>query len=156
MRFQRHSNKPNGFPMNLIKNFEVKKSPCRNKECKKEVYLTNSLNRFCSVSCKVKVLGVKKVQQTANKVGKTGIKKVSDKRAIQNKEYSKLRLKFLKENPMCEIYPYLKSTEVHHTYSGSNRNRYYLEVSTWMAVSREGHNFIHNNVSISKQKGYLK
>lgn len=135
--------------------YSPKKVKCGNPECEKEFYKFTSFDRFCPYH-RYEVRKKNIMQQTANKRAIKPIKQISDKRAIQLKEYSKLRKKFLKENPKCAVYPYLKAVEIHHTYPGSNRNRYFLEVSTWMAVSREGHNFIHNNVSLSKSKGYLK
>jgi hypothetical protein len=36
------------------------------------------------------------------------------------------------------------STEIHHTYCGKDRANY-LDESTWIAVSRDGHNWIHDN-----------
>lgn len=134
---------------------EIKKVKCGNPNCEKEFYKFTSFDRFCPYH-RYEVRKKNIMQQTPNKRAIKPIKQISDKRAIQLKEYSKLRKKFLKENPKCEIYPYLKSVEVHHRFPGANRNRYFLEVSTWMAVSREGHNFIHNNVSLSKERGYLK
>lgn len=77
----------------------------------------------------------------------------SDKRKQQEKEYSKLRLAYLTLNKQCAVYPHLAATEVHHI---KGRNRFYLDVSTWLAVSREGHEFIHNNVAIAREKGWLE
>lgn len=149
------------IPIRELKH-EIKKVKCGNPTCERMIMLFNSLNPYCSAGCKVShqrakgTFKYKKVSETANKRAIKPIKQISDKRAIQLKEYSKLRKQFLKENPKCAVYPYLKAVEIHHTYPGSNRNRYFLEVSTWMAVSREGHNFIHSNVSLSKERGYLK
>lgn len=107
------------------------------------------------------------------------IKPVSAKRAKLNKIYSALRKKFLEDNPLCEhwicelyhstpeeIRPISsifqdnpagvkhipKSTDVHHR---KGRGKYLLDVSTWMAVSREGHQWIHANPKESYEKGYM-
>ncbi len=44
------------------------------------------------------------------------------------------------------------STEVHHK---KGRGKYLLDTSTWMAVSADGHRYIHKNVKESYSKGYL-
>jgi hypothetical protein len=44
------------------------------------------------------------------------------------------------------------STEIHHTYCGKDEAKYYLDESTWIAVSRDGHNWIHDNPKGSKRK----
>lgn len=140
------------------------KHKCKFENCDREFIKFRSTDRFCNFhSTAIKLskrqeASVKRAKRSekGRKVGKTAIKKVSDKRAIQLREYSKLRKQFLKDNPNCAVYPYLKATEIHHKFSGANRNRFFLAVGTWMAVSREGHNFIHSNVSLSKERGYLK
>jgi len=133
--------------------FKIQKVPCRNKECKKEVYLTNSLNRFCSVGCKVKVLGVKKVQQKAKKP----IRKVSEKQKERNRIYTALRTSYLYMHPICEVEGCnFKSRDIHHKYDGADRQKYFLNDSTWMAVCRVCHRWIHEHSIEAKEKGYLK
>jgi hypothetical protein len=73
------------------------------------------------------------------------IPKKSEKRAKKDKIYLAKRIVFLKENQFCAVYPNKKATEVHHKYSGKDRDKYYLDETTWLAVSREGHNWIHSN-----------
>lgn len=82
---------------------------------------------------------------------------VSKKRKVENARYSVLRIEFLSkpENQKCPITGW-PTTDVHHTYSGKDRAKYFLDVSTWIAVSREGHNWIHDNPIESREKGYLK
>jgi hypothetical protein len=85
------------------------------------------------------------------------IPKVSAKRKIENLKYSALRIEFLgkKENRICPITKQ-PTTEVHHTYCGKDRAKYYLDVSTWLAVSRKGHNWIHDNPKEARELGFLK
>lgn len=85
------------------------------------------------------------------------IAKVSAKRKIENREYTIKRLQFLAqpENQKCPITG-KQTTDVHHTYAGASRQRYFLNESTWIAVSRDGHNWIHNNPAEAKEQGYLK
>jgi len=83
------------------------------------------------------------------------IPKKSAKRKVADVEYKKLNIQFLSENTMCAIYPSKMSTEVHHTYSGKDRDKYYLDTTTWLPVSREGHNYIHSNPLEAREKGWL-
>ena len=87
---------------------------------------------------------------------RTKIKPRSKKREAENKVYLMLREKFLRDNPNCAVFPNLLSTEVHHKYSGKDRAKYFLVVDTWLAVSRKGHNSIHDNPEISRVLGFLK
>lgn len=84
------------------------------------------------------------------------IPKKSAKRKIADIEYNKLRNFFLIENTRCAIYPHLTATEVHHVHCGKDRDKYYLDTTTWMAVSRDGHNLIHGKPKEAREKGWLK
>ena len=84
----------------------------------------------------------------------TRIKPVSDKRSKESKIYSTLREVFLKDK-FCPITGEI-ATEVHHTYSGKDRDKYYLDVKTWIAVSRTGHTWIHDNSKEARELGFLK
>ncbi len=109
-----------------------------------------------------------------SKLQRGGIKPVSAKRVKINRIYSALRKKFLEEHPFCQFYlmekgvsevtlleiaakaggfaPYLKSEEIHHK---KGRGKYLLDTSTWMAVSMAGHDWIHNHVKESYERGYM-
>lgn len=85
------------------------------------------------------------------------IPKISPKRKADTAKYLKLKEDFLnlEENKVCPITGN-STIEVHHTYCGKDRNKYYLDVSTWIAVSRKGHDWIHSNPIESRELGYLK
>ena len=90
---------------------------------------------------------------------KPEISRVSAKRAKKDAEYSKLRQRYLTENPLCMIKgPNCShyATDVHHTFSGSNRDAFYLVQSTWKAVCRADHNMIHENPTMAREMGWLK
>ncbi len=78
----------------------------------------------------------------------------SKKRIEKNEKYLILKDEFLKDK-ICPITK-KKATEVHHTYSGKDRDTYFLDVDTWMAVSRAGHNWIHKFSKEARVLGYLK
>lgn len=125
---------------------------CKDKNCSNQFKQYNSLQKYCSPQCLNKnrknTLQLKKVYKPP--------KKVSDKRAVENAKYSVLRIEFLgkKENQICPI-TRQQTIEVHHKYCGKDRAKYYLDVSTWLAVSRDGHNWIHDNPKEARELGYL-
>lgn len=83
---------------------------------------------------------------------KKPIKKVSERRKQQNAEYKKLRIQFLLDNPRCEVFPELASSEVHH---GAGRIEDLLcDMSTWKAVSRRGHQKIELFPEWAKSQGF--
>jgi hypothetical protein len=87
------------------------------------------------------------------------IPRVSAKRAKKDAEYSKLRQRYLTENPLCMIKVNgctNGATDVHHTYAGTNREAFYLVQSTWKAVCRNCHDFVHLNPKIAREMGWLK
>lgn len=84
------------------------------------------------------------------------IKKVSDKRSDQMAQYKPMRLEFLKLYPKCQFEGCeCKSIEVHHKYSGKDRSKFYLDDSTWMAICRKHHAWIHAYPKQSRSMGYL-
>jgi hypothetical protein len=84
---------------------------------------------------------------------------VSSKRKKKDVEYLKLRERFLNENPVCQVSVtgcMNGASDVHHKYAGSNRDAFYLIQSTWLAVCRSCHNFVHLNPKLSREMGWLK
>jgi hypothetical protein len=85
------------------------------------------------------------------------IKKVSEKRKVDNKEYKVLREEFLKANPKCQmnlINCTGIATEVHHT---AKRGGNYLNVSTFMAACRDCHEIAETVLSAKdrREMGFL-
>lgn len=136
--------------------------PCR---CGCGTSIPYTLNPFATFECKNKHDGVvspskklpKPIKRTPLKRNTKPIKKVSEKRAKKDKAYSILRKLFLAEpkNQYCKITGH-PTIEVHHTFCGKDRDKYYLDTTTWMAVSRDGHNWIHEHPKEARQLGYLK
>ena len=121
-------------------------------ECGNHFIQYNSLKKYCSTKCEIKYK-----PHSQNLKQKTPIRKVSVKQDKLNKIYSKLRIEFLSlpENQICPITKQ-QTIEVHHTYCGKDRAKYYLDVSTWLAVSRDGHNWIHAFPKEARELGFLK
>jgi hypothetical protein len=100
----------------------------------------------------------KPLRRTPLKRCARSIRRVSKKRAKDMKTYALLREAFLKANPVCRVSLFnlgevVPATEVHHV---KGWGKHYLDVDSWMAVSRQGHEWIHNNPSKARKFGYLK
>ena len=101
-------------------------------------------------------------QKNKGKVEKqpTQIKQFSDKRAKRSTAYNLAKKVFMMEdkNKFCPVMAYLHSktvptTDIHHTNGRENErltNRIY-----WLAVSREGHQWIHANPDVAREQGWL-
>ncbi len=95
-------------------------------------------------------------KQNAKVVNKKPIRKVSPKRELDEIIYKSEKLKFfmIPKNKICPITG-KEAVEVHHKWSGKDRNKYFLDTSTWLGVSRSGHLWIHNNPKEARELGYL-
>lgn len=79
----------------------------------------------------------------------------SSKRATQDQEYRKLNKIYLQEHPVCEAHLNgcsTASTEVHHTFSGKDRNTHFLETIHWLALCNSCHYLIHNVLSAKEAR----
>lgn len=88
----------------------------------------------------------------AKKVTATAIKKTSEKMDKMLAQYAVLRKKFLEENPKCAVFPKMRSVEIHHIQGKTGS--LYLDVTNFLAVSRLGHNWIHNNEAEATKLGF--
>ena len=81
------------------------------------------------------------------------IKKVSDKRKVDNESYLLLRQMFLQKNPICQVDNcQLKSVQCHHKKGRVGDN--YLDTTTWLAVCNDHHHKIEMNPVWAKEQGY--
>ncbi|MEK6882702.1 MAG: hypothetical protein AABY22_23975 [Nanoarchaeota archaeon] len=83
----------------------------------------------------------------------------SAKRIEDNKEYLVKKDLFLETHKICEAGKEecaKHAVEVHHTYSGKDRDKYFLDESTWLAVCRHCHDWIHINSKEARKLGLLK
>ena len=81
------------------------------------------------------------------------LKKISDKRKKQQAVYSVLRKQFLKDNPKCAVFPHLEATQVHH--KNHREGERLNDTRYWLAVSDEGHKYIHANPQESYERNWL-
>jgi len=87
--------------------------------------------------------------------GAKRIKKVSDKRAIQNKEYSKVRKEYLRLNPLCAVMEFectIKATTIHHR-KGRVGNLL-IDTTFFLPVCMNCHDKIEKLPLWAKSKGY--
>ena len=87
------------------------------------------------------------------------IPQVSSKRKKKDQEYLKLREKHLLVNNLCQVKVSGCShmaTDIHHTFAGSNRDAFYLVQSTWLAVCRNCHDWIHAHPTEARTMNWLK
>ena len=131
---------------------ELNKRKC--KTCSEVFQKRSPLDMFCSSKCAFEY----KKNKSTSKPKK--IKTFSDKRKKRNEAYLIARTLFLTENKnkfcpvMGEIFNQtIKTTEVHHT--NGRENERLIDREFWLAVSREGHQWIHANPKISREKGWL-
>lgn len=100
-----------------------------------------------------------KSEDNTQKPTNSVIPRVSSKRKQKDAEYLKLREKYLTKSPLCMIKVngcMHNATDVHHTYAGANREAFYLVQSTWRAVCRNCHDWIHSHPKESRGMGWLK
>jgi len=124
--------------------------------CQKEtvIWKNHEGYRYCKLcwSCH-------KSKDNTQKPTKSAISQVSSKRKKKDQEYLKLRERFLTQNHLCQLAVAgctNGATDVHHKFSGSDRDTYYLIQSTWLAVCRACHSWIHENPEKARILGYLK
>jgi len=81
------------------------------------------------------------------------IPKVSEKRKIDNLKYSAQRIVFLgkPENKICPITGW-PTTEIHH--KKGRIGELFLDERYWIALSREGHQYVEENPEWAKENGY--
>lgn len=84
---------------------------------------------------------------------KKPINKVSAKRAVENKEYARLRKDYLEAYPVCEVVEcQRKATEIHHQHGRENEKL--TDVNFFLAVCRPCHERITLDPKWAIDNGY--
>lgn len=137
--------------MNITKR---KKKNCKNPDCNVEFLPYSTLQKYCSFSCL-------KSCESLPYAKRTIISKRSKKLQAKTLEYNKLRAVFLeeKDNLICPVAKFIfkkekKTTEIHHMAGRTGKLLNYTPY--WLAVSRIGHNWIHDNPLEAYEYGFLK
>jgi hypothetical protein len=89
------------------------------------------------------------------------INKKSKKRAADDRIYYPKAKRYIETNTTCMLrLPgcSIRSTEVHHLYSGSTRDKYYLVEEEWLASCPNCHHVVHDVMSQEEaiKKGFKK
>lgn len=82
------------------------------------------------------------------------IRKVSKKRAKENREYAKVRKEYLEDNPNCEanlLGCTTGATDIHHK---KGRGLFLCDPRHFLAVCRNCHCFIEDNPLEAKEMGF--
>jgi uncharacterized Zn finger protein (UPF0148 family) len=84
---------------------------------------------------------------------KKPIAKVSAKRAVENKEYARLRKEYLEAYPGCEVVEcHQRATMIHHI--KGRENDLLTDVNYFLAVCSHCHDRIHADTNWAKANGY--
>lgn len=130
---------------------EKKAKPRKCKVCETVFVPKQFMQPTCSYNC----LLIHKSREAENseRKKKTPIKKVSDKRKIENLQYAANRIVFLNrpENRTCPITG-TPTTDIHH--KKGRTGSLFLDETYWVALSREGHRHVEENPEWAKENGY--
>ena len=124
-----------------------KRKLCNNCHTEQFIWKNDKGSRYCK-SCWYKS------KQTNKPLARKPINPKSKKMQVLDLAYSKLRYKFMEENPMCEAALHCcngGATDVHHK---KGRGQYYLIVNTWLSVCRPCHNYIEEHPEEAIELGY--
>lgn len=127
---------------------------CSAKGCNKEFKLYRSTDKYCSPSCAYAS------QKAKPKKKQAAIKPMSEKRKAESYLYTKKRKTFLQlpENKYCPVAEAIfneerLTTEVHH--KAGRKGKLLNYVPYWLAVSRKGHIWIHENPKEAYKLNFL-
>lgn len=95
----------------------------------------------------------RKAERTKPKVVKP-VKKITEKRNIQNQEYARLRDQYLKVYPACEVREcHNKSNQIHHV--NGREGEKLTDTNFFLAVCPDCHSKIHANPKWAQDEGYV-
>jgi len=88
---------------------------------------------------------------------RTKLRKVSKKRQVDSIQYFVLRKKYMSRHRYCELCDStlglpVAATDLHHK---RGRGKYYLDVSTFCALCRPCHTYIHEHPDWARANGWL-
>lgn len=84
---------------------------------------------------------------------RTRLRPISKKRQAALKEYYKVRLAYLWDNPTCEVCQESCATEIHHKLP-RGRGGKLSDLNNFLAVCRACHTFITDHPQWAVEKGY--
>lgn len=123
------------------------KKLCNNCNTEQFIWKNDKGSRYCK-SCWYRSKESKKPLQ------RKPVNKKSKMMVALDSAYTKLRRKFMEENPMCQAaLPCCTgaSTDVHHK---QGRGKNHLKVSTWLSVCRQCHMYIEEHPKEAIELGF--
>ena len=122
----------------------IKLKMCNGCSQPKYIWKSDGKEKFC------KECWFSKNPPTQIKKSTTKIAPISKKKKEEIDEYTKLRKLFMIAHPFCEAKLQGcigEASDVHHLYSGKDRSKYFLKMTSWKAVCRNCHHQIHDVLS---------
>lgn len=100
------------------------------------------------------------MKRSVTSLKRQAIRRVSEKGRIKSLVYAERRKWFLAqpENQICPVMLAIfderrQTSQVHHVLG---RGKYFLDESTWLALSFEGHRWVHDHPAISFERGWME
>ena len=135
-----------------------KDNVCSDGDCNNTFVKYKSTDKYCSWDCKIKNTKVKPKKKYV-------IPKISKKQKTTLASYFKVRADFMNnlESQVCPVYGDKWVTDVHHKkgkegfadqWAVDNETSLLIDTRYFLAVSREGHDFIENNPTWAKERGF--
>lgn len=132
--------------MTTIPTYRPSKKHC--KVCNREFHPIRTTDRHCSMKCAYS----EKKRGPAKQIKRQPIAKVSKKRAVQNREYYKVKLDFMIHHPKCQVCHIKYSKDIHH-----KRGRIgdlLTDSNYFLAVCRSCHEKIETSPDWARKMGF--
>lgn len=81
------------------------------------------------------------------------LNRVKAEKRSRKREYTKLKKEFLETAGRCPVFPQFQANDLHHL--RGRRHSLLIDRRFWLAVSRAGHNWIHQHPSEARKRGFL-
>ena len=85
---------------------------------------------------------------------RTRLRPISAKRTHWGRIYAAKRSRFLGAHPVCQRCDAFRSTDIHHTCGRAGGN--YCDESTWLALCRFCHTWVHKHPREAREQNLLK
>lgn len=132
----------------------IKQKTCKREGCNNKFTPYKSTDKYCSPSC------FYSGKEERKPIAQKAIKRRSTKRASEETIYLKLNRIFLakQENSICPVMLHLhgmrvRTDQVHH--KAGRIGKLLLYTSYWLAVSEDGHTWIHDHPEEAYKIGFL-
>lgn len=145
---------------------QVKKKPCSCEDCNGAltfIYKRDGRDGYCRQGWLKKLSKAEPTTLKRSNLSRSQkpIAKQSNKRKKEDILYSTMRKVYLDQHPVCEIgiegvCSKQRTNQIHHTYSGKDRAKYYLDTSTWKATEQNCHDWVHRFSAEAREMGHLK